>query len=94
MDEATSNVDHKTDEHIQSVIKKKLRDITVITIAHRLMTVADYDRVIVMYDGRVRETGSPYELIQERGEFYQMIQSSSSAGEIIQKAKLAYQSKK
>jgi ATP-binding cassette subfamily C (CFTR/MRP) protein 4 len=53
LDEATSNVDMKTDEFIQNVLKEKFKDTTVITIAHRLNTIADYDKVIVMNRGRI-----------------------------------------
>ena len=60
MDEATSNLDQETDEKIQSIIKKEFKGCTVLTIAHRLMTVADYDRILVMEDGLVKEQGHPY----------------------------------
>lgn len=53
-DEATSNVDMETDHLIQSCIKSKFDYATVITIAHRLNIVADYDKVIVMDKGRVK----------------------------------------
>ena len=51
LDEATSNVDMQTDEFIQQVIRDRFADTTVITIAHRLNTIADYDKVIVMKKG-------------------------------------------
>jgi ATP-binding cassette subfamily C (CFTR/MRP) protein 4 len=51
LDEATSNVDMMTDNYIQACIKTKFKDTTVITIAHRLNTIADYDRIIVMDKG-------------------------------------------
>jgi len=53
LDEATSNVDMKTDDLIQRVIKQKFAKTTVITIAHRLNTIADYDKIIVMNRGRI-----------------------------------------
>ena len=63
LDEATSNVDMETDNFIQKTIKEKFKDTTVITVAHRLNTIADYDQIIVMQKGRVVEMGIPYELI-------------------------------
>ncbi len=53
LDEATSNVDMVTDHFIQNCIKTKFKSTTVITIAHRLNTIADYDKVIVMDRGRI-----------------------------------------
>ena len=60
LDEATSNVDMKTDAFIQKVIRDKFKNTTVITIAHRLNTIADYDKVIVMRKGEIAEIGSPW----------------------------------
>ncbi|XP_045529572.1 probable multidrug resistance-associated protein lethal(2)03659 [Pieris brassicae] len=63
LDEATANVDTETDRQIQSTIRTKFASSTVLTIAHRLNTVMDYDRVIVMDKGRVVESGHPFELL-------------------------------
>jgi ABC-type multidrug transport system fused ATPase/permease subunit len=52
LDEATANVDQKTDETIQRCIRTKFKDWTVLTIAHRLNTIADSDRIMVMDAGR------------------------------------------
>ena len=57
LDEATSNVDMKTDELIQNALKTKFKDTTIITIAHRLNTIADYDKIIVIHRGKVVEIG-------------------------------------
>lgn len=73
LDEATSNVDMHTDNFIQNCVKTKFRECTVITIAHRLNTIADYDQVIVMDRGRIREEGSPWSLIQKEGMFAEMV---------------------
>ncbi|KAG6454571.1 hypothetical protein O3G_MSEX008773 [Manduca sexta] len=65
LDEATANVDTETDKHIQQTIRRRFANATVLTIAHRLNTVMDYDRVIVMDKGRVVESGHPYELLTQ-----------------------------
>ncbi|XP_016989332.1 probable multidrug resistance-associated protein lethal(2)03659 [Drosophila rhopaloa] len=63
MDEATANVDPQTDGLIQTTIRNKFKECTVLTIAHRLHTIMDSDKVLVMDAGRAVEFGSPYELL-------------------------------
>ncbi|XP_017154836.2 probable multidrug resistance-associated protein lethal(2)03659 isoform X2 [Drosophila miranda] len=63
MDEATANVDPQTDALIQSTIRRKFRDCTVLTIAHRLNTIIDSDRVMVLDAGNLVEFGTPHELL-------------------------------
>ena len=65
LDEATANVDHGTDKFIQDKINEKFKDCTVLTVAHRLTTIANYDRILVMDKGRVAEFDSPYHLLVE-----------------------------
>ncbi|XP_032579405.1 probable multidrug resistance-associated protein lethal(2)03659 isoform X1 [Drosophila sechellia] len=66
MDEATANVDPETDNLIQEAIHTKFAHCTVLTIAHRLHTVMDNDRVMVVDMGRVVELGHPHELLHNR----------------------------
>lgn len=94
LDEATSNVDMETDSFIQAVIKEKFRDTTVITVAHRLNTIADYDKIIVMQKGRIIEMGAPYELILRQGTFFDMVgHTGKNAALITSKAKASFETK-
>lgn len=74
MDEATANIDEKTDQAVQALIKTEFLDTTVITIAHRLNTIIQYDKLLVLKDGQVKEFGSPRELLtKEVGYFRDMV---------------------
>ncbi|CAB4055245.1 ABCC4 [Lepeophtheirus salmonis] len=64
MDEATANVDPHTDSLIQEAIRTKFSKCTVLTIAHRLHTVMDSDRMLVLSDGRIEEFDEPHTLLQ------------------------------
>eukprot|EP00050_Salpingoeca_kvevrii_P019493 m.86620 g.86620 ORF g.86620 m.86620 type:complete len:1342 (+) comp8438_c0_seq2:3-4028(+) len=65
LDEATANVDFETDALIQQTIRSQFSSCTVLTVAHRLRTIMDSDRVIVMDQGRVVEMDVPYLLLQD-----------------------------
>ncbi|XP_058461266.1 probable multidrug resistance-associated protein lethal(2)03659 [Malaya genurostris] len=69
LDEATANVDPETDKLIQQTIRVQFGDCTVLTIAHRLHTVMDSDRVLVMDAGRAVEFGHPHELLRQSNGF-------------------------
>lgn len=63
------SLDHQTDEFIQGLIRKEFIGWTMVVIAHRLRTVVDLDKVIVLQDGKVVEFDSPGALIQNGGIF-------------------------
>uniref|UniRef100_W5MTP6 Multidrug resistance-associated protein 1-like n=1 Tax=Lepisosteus oculatus TaxID=7918 RepID=W5MTP6_LEPOC len=72
LDEATASIDIETDSLVQQTIRKEFADCTILTIAHRLHTIMDSDRVLVLDGGRVMEFDSPSSLIQQRGLFFHM----------------------
>ncbi|KAL4094992.1 hypothetical protein PRIC1_010642 [Phytophthora ramorum] len=73
MDEATASIDHATEKKLQRMINEDFRDATVLTIAHRLGTVLDSDRIMVLSAGRVVEFDSPRELVKDgSGVFYEL----------------------
>lgn len=63
LDEATANVDLETDNLIQRTLKEEFKESTVIVVAHRLATIIDSDRILVMSDGRAEEYDHPYKLL-------------------------------
>ncbi|XP_012058527.1 PREDICTED: LOW QUALITY PROTEIN: probable multidrug resistance-associated protein lethal(2)03659 [Atta cephalotes] len=80
LDEATANVDPRTDEFIQTTIRKKFEKCTVLTIAHRLNTVMDSDRILVMDAGNVVEFDHPHVLLQkDTGYLKSMVQETGKA---------------
>lgn len=94
LDEATANVDPTTDALVQATIRKKFKDCTVLTIAHRLNTIMDSDKVLIMEQGQVLEYDHPYTLLQdEQGHFSSMIQETGKAmtEQLKQCAKEAYE---
>ncbi|KAK3097219.1 hypothetical protein FSP39_007607 [Pinctada imbricata] len=73
LDEATAAVDLETDDLIQDTIRKEFSECTVLTIAHRLNTVMDYDRIMVLQQGEIKEFDSPSVLLQNTdGIFYSL----------------------
>ncbi|KAJ1877387.1 ATP-binding cassette glutathione S-conjugate transporter ycf1, partial [Kickxella alabastrina] len=76
LDEATANMDSKTDQVMQEVIRREFKDRTVLTIAHRLGTVMDSDRILVMDHGQMAEFDSPKNLLADKNShFSQLVES-------------------
>ena len=89
MDEATASIDYATDTKIQNTLRE-VKDSTIITIAHRLQTIIDYDKVLVLDKGRMIEYDSPWELISnEESIFHGMCEMSGDLEVLIEGAKNA-----
>ncbi|XP_042665462.1 multidrug resistance-associated protein 1-like isoform X3 [Centrocercus urophasianus] len=73
LDEATASVDMETDNVVQSTIKREFYNCTILTIAHRLHTVMDSERVLVLDAGRILEYDTPHNLLQRKGAFSKMV---------------------
>ncbi|KAJ3414780.1 hypothetical protein HDV05_006027 [Chytridiales sp. JEL 0842] len=87
LDEATASVDAMADTNIQKVIRTSFNDATVITIAHRLKTIIDYDRVLVLDAGRNVEFDTPYNLMtKETGIFKNMCEETGEFSELLEMA--------
>ncbi len=80
LDEATAAVDPETDALIRRTVREEFADCTVLTVAHRLDTILDCDRVAVVAEGRVAEEGAPRELMADgRSVFRAMAEAAGVA---------------
>jgi len=96
IDEATANVDHSTDALIQETIRTKFKCCTVLTIAHRLNTIMDSDRVMVLDEGKLVEFEEPYLLLQNKDSlFSNMVEHTSQhlRTNLYETARQAYNSR-
>uniref|UniRef100_A0ABI0NUM2 ATP binding cassette subfamily C member 13 n=1 Tax=Bos taurus TaxID=9913 RepID=A0ABI0NUM2_BOVIN len=73
LDEATASIDFETDNLVQTTVRKEFSDCTILTIAHRLHSIIDSDRVLVLDSGRITEFETPQNLIHKRGLFFDML---------------------
>ena len=77
MDEATANIDMKTEEKIQNSLHNTLDGSTIITIAHRIKTIINYDKILVLDNGEIKEYDTPQNLLKdEKSLFYELYSKS------------------
>ena len=78
MDEATASIDYKTEEMIQKAINELLNESTLITIAHRIKTIINYDRIMTLDNGKVIDFDTPKNLINDKTSLFYELYSKSS----------------
>lgn len=96
LDEATANVDADTDKFIQTTIRDKFADCTVLTIAHRLHTVMDSDKVLVMDAGQLVEYDHAYTLLKHTDGYLRKLvdeADNQTANQLSEMAKQSYEKK-
>ena len=80
LDEATASIDQETDELIQKTLRDTFKDITIVTIAHRINTVIDSDRILVLDDGKMAEFDSPKVLLADKTSMFSKLVDNMGAG--------------
>ncbi|GMF54717.1 unnamed protein product [[Candida] boidinii] len=81
LDEATSSVDYETDAKIQQTIATEFSHCTILCIAHRLKTIIDYDRILVLDKGEIAEFDQPKTLYQQEGSIFRSMCDKSGVSE-------------
>jgi len=89
MDEATASVDFETDTRIQKTIRKDFTESTILCIAHRLRTIIDFDRILVLDHGSLAQFDHPWELIRRDGIFRSMCQRSGEFETLVEMSEIA-----
>lgn len=85
LDEATASMDAESETLVQKALSTLLKGKTVLVIAHRMRTIANADKVIVLENGRVKEEGVPEVLLKKKGLFYQLAALQKDGGKTISK---------
>ncbi|MFQ5769565.1 MAG: ATP-binding cassette domain-containing protein, partial [bacterium] len=86
LDEATSSVDTETELLIQDALQRLMQNRTSLVVAHRLSTVQNADRIIVLHKGKIREVGTHQELLAKEGIYYKLYQLQYAYQEKEQRA--------
>ena len=84
LDEATASVDTDTEKQIQDAIARLIKGRTTFAIAHRLSTLRNATRLVVLKEGKVAEVGTHEELIEKKGEFHRLVQMQQEMNQIIE----------
>jgi len=87
LDEATSSIDFETDRKIQTTIREEFNSSLLVTIAHRINSVIDYDRLIILDQGKIAQFDTPYNLIRTEGIFREMCKKTGAFSELEAAAK-------
>ena len=77
LDEATASMDAENENLVQQALSVLLQGKTVLVIAHRMRTIANVDKVVVLEQGRVAETGTPEKLLNQKGLFYRLAEAQT-----------------
>lgn len=80
MDEATAALDNINEMEVTDTIRRLMKDKTMITVAHRISTIKDYDIIVVLKGGRIVESGAYKELMERDGEFSRLVKGQSGGG--------------
>ena len=83
LDEATASVDTETEAAIQGALQNLTQGRTTFAIAHRLSTLKNADRLVVVEGGEIAEVGTHDELLQKRGAFYRLVQAQQQMNQIV-----------
>jgi ATP-binding cassette subfamily C (CFTR/MRP) protein 1 len=68
-----NSLDHATDSHVQKLLRSKFPHHTLISVAHKLDTILDFDKVVVMNQGQLVEYGSPHRLLERQGSWFKSL---------------------
>jgi len=86
LDEATASVDSETDAFVQRMLQTRFENTTLLTVAHRLNTIMNYDQVLVMSDGKAAEFGPPGKLLEnEKGVFSELVRNTGKESAVALK---------